>query len=201
MPGLPTLQNAWANSGFVAGINAGTGGGSGTVAAAVSWAPKSGRFQVSGGAGARDADENGRGAAYGLRGALPVFSFAGGAFGVAGFIGIGGASEPDAVLGFSEGGTLTHVPIGLGVGYRRALSFVRGFSVYATPFYSYNRLSVGDYTDTKNLFRVGLGLDVGLTKAIGVTVGSEFGSSADEGGPGPDGAMFGVGASYAFGRR
>lgn len=201
MPGLPTLQNAWANPGFTAGINGGTGGGSQTVGGAVAWAPSSGRFLISAGGGGRKSDLGGRGGAYGVRAAMPVASFAGGALGVAGFLGVGGAREPDAEIGFQDGGTLTQVPIGVGIGYRRAFSFIRGASVYATPFYSYNRLTVGDNTITRSLFRVGLGIDVGITNTIGVTAGAELGSNGDEGGPGPSGAVFGVGASYALGRR
>lgn len=201
MPGVPTLQNAWANPGFTAGVNAGTGGGSQTVAAAVAWAPSSGRFLLSGGAGARNADDGGRGGAYGIRAAMPVWSLAGGAIGIAGFVGIGGAREPEAEIGFDRGGTLTQVPVGVGIGYRRAFNFIRGASVYVTPFYSYNRLTVEETTISRSLFRGSVGLDVGITNSIGVTAGAEFGASAEEGAPGPRGSVFGVGASYAFGRR
>ncbi|HET9424280.1 MAG TPA: hypothetical protein VFO55_02825, partial [Gemmatimonadaceae bacterium] len=81
LPGVPTLQNAWANPGFTFAVNAGTGGGSQALAGAAAWAPRSGRFQLSAGVGARKSDEGGQGTAYGFRAAMPVFSFAGGALG------------------------------------------------------------------------------------------------------------------------
>jgi len=198
MPGVPTLQNAWANRGLAAGLNAGTGGSSQVIAAVASWAPQNGRFEISGGAGFHDRDDGGSGGAYGLRGAFPIYSFARGSLGIAGFLGIGGAWLPDAETLTHRGGTMTQVPVGVGVGYRRAFSFVRGASVYATPFYSYNRLTVADSTETENLFRIAFGLDVGITRNIGVTAGVEFGGSSDESEPGPTGSVFGIGASYAF---
>lgn len=201
MPGVPTLQNAWANPGFTFAVNAGTGGGSRAIAGAAAWAPRSGRFQLSAGVGARKADEGGQGTAYGFRAAMPVFSFAGGALGVAGFAGVGGAFEPDATFGTDVGGTYTQVPVGLGIGYRKAFSFIRGVSLYGTPFYSYNRLTVGDSSTSAGLFRFSVGADVGITNRLGVTAGAEFGGSADAGDPGPTGAVYGVGVSFALGRR
>ena len=201
MPGVPTLQNAWANPGFTFAVNAGTGGGSQALAGAAAWAPRSGRFQLSAGVGARKSDEGGQGTAYGFRAAMPVFSFAGGALGVAGFAGVGGAFEPDATFGTDVGGTYTQVPVGVGLGYRKAFSFIRGVSIYGTPFYSYNRLTVGDSSASAGLFRVSVGADVGITNRIGVTAGAEFGGSADAGDPGPTGAVYGVGVSFALGRR
>lgn len=201
MPGVPTLQNAWANPGLTAGVNYGSGGGSSTIGGAVAWAPASGRFQLSAGAGARDAEIGGRGTAYGFRAAIPVFSFSGGALGVAAFAGVGGASEPDAATDVEQGGSVIQVPLGVGIGYRKAFSFIRGVSLYATPFYSYNRLSVGDSTVSVGLFRASAGVDVGVTNRIGVTAGAEFGGAADPVEPGPTGTVWGVGVSYAFGRR
>lgn len=201
MPGVPTLQNAWANPGLTAAVNYGTGGGSSTIGGAVAWAPRSGRFQLSAGVGSRDADVGGRGTAYGFRAAMPVFSFAGGALGVAGFAGVGGAWEPDAATATEQGGSIVQVPLGVGVGYRKAFSFIRGVSLYATPFYSYNRRTVGDSTVSVGVFRASAGMDVGVTNRIGVTAGAEFGGAADPDEPGPTGAVWGVGVSYAFGRR
>lgn len=201
MPGVPTLQNAWANPGFTLALNGGWGGGSQTIAGAAAWAPRSGRFQLSAGVGGRKADEGGRGTTYGVRAAMPVFSLAGGALGIAGFAGIGGAFEPDATFGTDVGGTYTQVPVGVGIGYRKALGFIRGVSLYGTPFYSYNRLTVGDSTTSAGLFRFSIGADVGITNRIGVTLGAEFGGSAGEEDPGPTGAVYGAGVSFALGRR
>lgn len=203
LPGAPVLQNAWANPGITAAANVGSGRGSRVAALAAAWAPGSGRFQVSGGIGMRDAEVGGRGVAIGARAAVPVVSFAGGALGVAGFAGIGSAREPDALvdpLG-DKGGTFTQVPIGAAVGYRRAFGFIRGLSVYGAPFYSYNRLVVGDSSVSSGAFRFSLGADVGITSRIGVSVGAEMGAAAKVGKPGPPGTVWGLGASYALGRR
>lgn len=203
MPGAPVLQNAWANPGITGAVNFATGGGSRVIAGAGAWAPGSGRFQLSAGLGTRNAEVGGSGLAFGARVAVPVFSFAGGAFGVAGFLGAGAAREPDALLDpqGEAGGTTTQVPIGAAVGYRRALGFIRGVSVYGAPFYTYNRLTVGDSSVSASAFRFSFGADVGVTNRIGVTVGAEMGGSAKTGMPGPTGTIWGLGASYALGRR
>lgn len=203
LPGAPVLQNAWANPGITVAANAATGGGARLFAGAAAWAPGSGRFQLSAGVGFRDAEAGGQGAAYGARVAIPVFNFAGGALGLAGFVGVGAAREPDAALAGepSVGGTVTHVPVGAAIGFRRAFSFIRGVSVYAAPFYAYHRLSVGDSTSSGGSFRTSVGVDVGLTNRLGVTVGAEFGAGAEPGEPGPTGTVFGLGASLALGRR
>ncbi|MBA3890703.1 MAG: hypothetical protein H0X64_09235 [Gemmatimonadaceae bacterium] len=201
MPGVPTLQNAWANPGITAAVNAGMGGGSRAFAAAAAWAPRSGRFQLSAGGGLRQADDVGNGPAFGARLALPIWSFAGGAFGVAGFVGVGAAREPDREVLNERGGIAAQVPIGAAIGYRRAFSFIRGASVYGAPFYALNRVSVGDSSWSKGSFRFSVGTDVGITNRIGVTAGAEFGSSAAAGEPGPTGAVYGVGVSMALGRR
>src|SRR6185503_16378935 len=71
MPGAPVLQNAWATPGVVAALNV-TGGSDGSLyAAAGSWTPGSGRFQVSGGFGFQTRTGNGSGGAYGVRVAMP----------------------------------------------------------------------------------------------------------------------------------
>lgn len=201
MPGIPTLQNAWANPGITAAVNGGSGGGSRAGALAGAWAPRSGRFQLSAGLGLRDADAGGRGGAFGARVAVPVWSFGGGAFGVAGFVGAGAAREPDAAIAGARGGTLAHVPIGAAVGYRRAFSFIRGVSVYGAPFYSYHRVTVGDSSSSAGSFRFSVGADVGVTNRIGVTAGAEFGGSPGPLEPGPTGAVYGIGVSMALGRR
>lgn len=203
LPGIPVLQNAWANPGITVAANGGTGKGERALAAAASWAPRSGRFQVSAGIGMRDADIGGRGGTFGARAAVPVWSFAGGAVGIAGFVGIGAAQEPDAriVATGDPGGTVSHVPIGAAIGYRRAFSFIRGVSVYGAPFYSYHRLVVGDSSVSRGMLRFSVGADVGITDRIGVTGGAELGGKADPGDPGPTGAVYGVGVSLALGRR
>src|SRR3954447_24923507 len=50
MPGAPVLQNSWASPGIVVALDFASGMGS-LYGGAVGWAPSSGRFQLSAGAG------------------------------------------------------------------------------------------------------------------------------------------------------
>jgi hypothetical protein len=198
LPGLPVLQNAFVGPGFAAAVNGGSGSGGSAYAAALGWSPRSARFQVSVGVGAHVASGE-TGGAFGARAGVPVFSRMNGALGVAAFAGVGGAQGP-RVQGARVG--LGYAPIGAVVGYRRAIGATRGFSVYAAPFFAYFRNDYGDSTASKSLFRVSVGGDFALTRAIGLTAGLELGGTGEgEGRPGPSGAVWGAGVSYAFGRR
>jgi len=197
LPGLPVLQNAFVGPGFAAAVNAGGGSGATAYAAALGWAPRSARFQVSLGAGTL-VSSGSTGAAFGLRVAMPVFSMMNGNRGVAGFAGVGGGQGPREQRGRAG---LGQAPVGAAVGYRRAIGATRGFSVYAAPFFGYFRNDFGDAgTESAGLFRVSVGGDFALTRSIGLTAGLETGASRDDG-PGPSGVLWGVGVSYAFGRR
>src|SRR3954469_1839723 len=89
MPGAPILQNVWATPGIVGAVNI-SGGSDGSVyAAAASWTPGSGRFELSGGAGFATHTGAGSGPAYGARVALPLGG-ASSSFGFGAFAGIGG---------------------------------------------------------------------------------------------------------------
>jgi hypothetical protein len=122
-----------------------------------------------------------------------------GNLGVAAFGGIGGARGP-TIDGARVG--LGYAPVGAVVGYRRALGAMRGFSVYAAPFFGFFRSDRGDAgSESTGLFRVSVGADFAVTRAIGVTAGLEAGASGRDEGPGPSGAVWGVGVSYTFGRR
>ena len=217
MPGVAVLQNAWVNPGITGAVNAGWGGGGSAYGVAGAWSPRSGRFQLSAGAGIRSVTDAGSGPTGGVRLAVPFWSSGGGALGVAGFAGVGsGRAKGDTTV---AGGSVTtlHLPIGAAIGYRRML-MGRGVSAYATPFYAIWRRTIpevpvtgGDpgspaVKRTAGLFRVGLGLDVGLTRRLGVTGGVELGASGrdstptDDGRPGPTGAVMSIAASWAFGR-
>jgi hypothetical protein len=198
LPGLPVLQNSFVGPGFAAAVNVGGGSGGSVYAAALGWAPGSARLQVSIGAGALVADGE-TGGAFGARVAMPIFSLMDGSLGIAAFGGIGGAMGP-RVQGARVG--LGHAPVGAAVGYRRALGATRGFSVYAAPFFAYHRSDFGNDTRSAGFFRISLGGDFAITRALGVTAGVELGgtqSGAND--PGPEGAIWGAGVSYAFGRR
>lgn len=198
LPGLPVLQNAFVGPGFAAAVNAGGGSGATAYALALGWAPRSARFQVSVGGGAY-ASGGETGGAFGLRVAMPVFSMMNGDLGVAAFGGLGGAQGPRTENGRAG---LGQAPLGAAIGYRRRLGATRGFSVYAAPYFGYFRTDFGNAgSESAGLFRVSVGADLALTRALGVTAGVEAGATGGDARPGPSGALWGVGVSYAFGRR
>src|SRR5512133_667041 len=192
MPGAPVLQNAWAAPGIVAAIDV-SGGSDGSVyAAAASWTPASARFQLSGGLGIRSRTGSGSKGVYGVRAAVP-FSGAASAFGFGAFAGVGGGSS--STVAADSAATTTIIPVGLALGWRHAIG-ARGFSVYATPSYLF--LSGG--SSNGGLVRTALGVDVGVSKTLGVTVGVEFGQNRLSAKGAPTGTSYGLGVSDAVGR-
>jgi hypothetical protein len=197
MPGAPVLQNAWATPGIVAALDVAGGSDGSVYAAAASWTPGSGRFQLSGGGGVRSVTGGGTGGVYGIRAAIPLGG-ASSSFGFGAFAGIGGGSATKSKTVFVDSVASTaEIPIGAAVGWRHAIGASHGLSVYATPSYVF--FTGGKKTD--GLVRVGLGADFGITKAIGATVGVDFGGKRPRGFGGPSGSLFGVGVSYALGHR
>lgn len=195
MPGVPVLQNAFSNPGLTAGANIGTGDVGSAYAAAVAWAPGTGRFQVSGGIGvltfkATDAKSS---PTYGVRGAyaLPWPRGGTGSFGTAAFVGFGGATNDDA--------SVSTIPVGVSVAYRRAIGETRAFSVYGVPFFQWSsfRPDVGD-EDSRGQFRGSIGGDITIIPRLGATVGYEFGGTTAAGEAGTSGGVFGAGVSWAF---
>lgn len=218
MPGIAVLQNAWTNPGLTAAVNTGFGGGGSAYAGAAAWSPRSGRFQLSLGAGIRTTGESGSGPTAGARVAVPFWTTAGGGLGVAGFAGVGSGRVKGDTTALGDAVTAFQVPVGVAVGYRRMLGS-RGISAHVAPFYALWRRNIpevpatgGDpgspaVRRTAGLFRVGVGVDVGITRRIGVTGGVELGANGreatatDAGRPGPTGAVASIAASWAFGRR
>lgn len=197
MPGAPILQNAWASPGIVSALNF-IGGSNGSIyGAAVSWAAASARLQLSGGIGIRSRTGSGSGtnSVYGVRVAVP-FGGQSAAFGFGAFAGVGAGASVRASPADSLASTTTF-PIGVALGWRRALGATRGISVYATPSYIF---FTRDSSRT-GLVRASLAVDVGLTKAIGITAGTEFGQNRPRTAGGPSGTLYGLGLSYALGRR
>jgi hypothetical protein len=206
IPGAPVLQNAWATPGFVGALNVAGSSGQSVFAGAAGWSPGSGRFQVSGGVGYQNrTDFDGR-AVYGARVAVP-FGGASSAFGFAAFAGVGGGPTGkrqvviDTVTNekITVDDTLsstTQVPLGASIGYRRAFGS-HGLSVYATP--AWVIYSGGGKTD--GLFRAAVGVDFAITRSLGATAGIDFGGNRSKDVGGPSSAQYGVGLSYAFGRR
>jgi len=195
MPGQPVIQNAFSNPGITVGLNFGraTEEDASGFAGAAAWAPASGKFLVSGGAGMVKAGEADGVFAWGARAMLPIALLKlGDSFGVAAFAGVGGASE--------NGANRLNATPGATIGYRRAIGSSRGVSVYAAPFYSWSRIDAGDVAASGGSFRVSFGVDITVVRSIGLTVGYETGGQVDEGDAGPLGDVFGVGLSYALRR-
>ena len=182
---LPVLQNAFVGPGITVAGNVGGGGSAGTTyGAAGAWAPATARFQLSAGLGLHAPETGKRGAAYGLRAAVPITRLMGGSLGLAGFAGAGTWTTSET--------TVSSVPIGGAVGYRLSLGG-RGVSVYGAPYYSFTRTTAdGEESVSANRVRASAGLDVSLTSSIGVTVGFDGGSG---------GSLLGLGVSWAMGRR
>jgi hypothetical protein len=193
MPGVPVLQNAFANAGLTIAVNYGRSDDLQAYAGAVAWAPASARFQVTGGFGAVEPDVGDRFNAWGARASVPITqAMMGGKLGIGAFAGVGGASQGDA--------SLLHVPAGASMAFRTRLGERRGISFYAAPFYSWTRASIGDVSENNGLVRASFGVDLAVVPSLGVTVGYELGQKAGADEPGPTGGTFGVGISYALRR-
>ncbi|MEO6209702.1 MAG: hypothetical protein ABIQ10_06200 [Gemmatimonadaceae bacterium] len=192
MLGAPVLQNAFTNPGFTLGLDFGTSSDFSSYGGAVAWAPSNGILQLAGGVGYLD-PKNGSGTAtYGARLMVPVLNRTS-AFGVAPFVGMGGANF--------DGVNVWQIPLGISAGYRRAIGENgRGISAYVSPFYTWNRVRENGSTDGHGLFRVSVGVDAAVLPQIGVTVGYEVGKNAGEGEIGATGGIFGIGVSYALHR-
>ncbi len=220
MPGAPVLQNVWSTPGVVGAFNVGGGGGTTVYAAALSWTPAMGRVQVIGGTGLATGIGSGSRGAYGIRVAAPL----GGTSSTVGFAvfgGVGGGParttttavsctvfQPgcavitptratSAIFVFDSTTNTTIIPVGASIGWRRAVNGSHGISVYASPTYVF--CSGG--TSSGSLFRVGLGIDGGLSSSLGLTGGLEFGGTRPRAIGGPSGVVYGAGISYAFGKR
>jgi hypothetical protein len=193
MPGMPTLQNAFANPGITAGVDAAGLGGAQSYAAAVAWAPGSARFQLSGGVGMQRRTGASTRTVYGARINVPVMGAAS-SFGVSIFAGYGaltGGAATDSSL------TKALVPVGATASYRLAIGGNRGVSIYGSPVFE--SVTRGGGASRVSVFRGAVGLDLGITSAIGLTLGTEFGGKQPEGSGKPSGTAFGAAISYAIG--
>jgi hypothetical protein len=193
MPGTPTLQNAFANPGITAALDVSGLGGASSYAAAAAWAPGSARFQFSAGVGIQTRTGSSSHTVYGARLNFPIVG-ATSSFGVSGFAGYGGISgAADSTT------TKSLIPIGVTGSYRLAVGSSHGVSIYGSPMY----VLVGRGGGAKNagIFRGAIGLDIGITRAIGATLGVELGKSETAGSGRPSGTAFGAAVSYALGAR
>jgi hypothetical protein len=201
MPGSPVLQNAWATPGIVGAVNIAGGSDATVYAAAGAWTPVSGRFQLSGGLGYQTRTGGTSGGVYGVRVAMP-FGGASSTFGFAGFAGAGGGGSAKQVdlpgaAALDSTPSTGQFPVGAAIGWRRAVGSNHGVSVYATPSYVF--FTGG--SKTGGLIRAAVAADVGITSSLGATGGVEFGQTRPRGFGGPSGTSYGLGVSYAFGRR
>lgn len=203
MPGAPVLQNAWATPGMVGAVDIAGGSGGSVYAAAISWTPNAGRFELSGGGGYWRTGTRSSGV-YGVRAAVPLGG-ASAAIGFAAFAGIGGGGAshqtitvPDRGVVSDSSASTMEVPVGAAIGWRHAIGASHGLSVFATPAFVFRS---GGNGGNKGIIRVGIGADFGITNALGVTVGGDLGQTRPRGFGGPSGALFGLGVSYAFGSR
>ena len=94
LPGVPVLQNAFANPGFTIAVNYGRSDSVQAYAGAVSWAPASARFQLTAGFGSIDPKGADRSQGWGARASVPITqTMMGGKLGIGAFAGVGGASD------------------------------------------------------------------------------------------------------------
>jgi hypothetical protein len=193
MPGTPTLQNAFANPGMTAAVDVAGLGGASSYAAAAAWAPGSARFQFSAGVGIQTRTGSSSRTIYGARLNFPIVG-ATSSLGVSAFAGYGGVS------GAADSATTKSlVPIGATASYRLAMGTSHGVSIYGSPMYEL--VGRGGGAKSVGIFRGALGLDIGITRAIGATLGVELGKSETAGSGRPSGTAFAAAVSYALGAR
>lgn len=208
MAGLPTLQNAFTSPGLAAAVNYGSSDAFRVVGLAGAWTSSSNRFQLTGGLAILSPDGEGdRATGVATRATVPIrtrFTGRESSFGAALFAGIGGA--------WRSGGGLLEVPVGGTASYRRRVGEARALSVYIAPYFQWTRLTgagLGDSTlspvdadtdrrDDSDLIRASIGLDFLATSRLSVSLGYDFGASADVGRPGPTGGIFGAGLGVSF---
>jgi len=192
MPGSPILQNAFANPGITAAVDIASLGGASSYAAAAAWSPASARFQLSGGIGLQTRTSSPTRTTYGARVNVPVIG-ATSSFGASVFAGYGGLSGG----GLDSSTTKSLIPLGATLSYRLAVDGGHGVSIYGSPMYE--AVTRGGGGGSASVFRGAVGLDLGITSAIGATLGIEFGQKADPVSGKPSGTAFGAALSYVIG--
>ena len=195
MPGSPTLQNAFVNPGITAAVDASGLGGATTYAVAAAWAPGSARFQLSGGVGAQLRTGASTRTAYGARLNMPVMGAAS-SFGVSVFAGFGAISGGGAM---DSTVAKALIPVGATASYRRVIGSNHGVSIYGSPVFE--SVTRGGAGARASVFRGAIGLDLGITSAIGLTLGAEFGGKQPVESGKPSGTAFGAALSYTLGAK
>ena len=195
VPGAPVLQNAFSNPGLIVTANFGSGSGQSYYGAAAAWGMgTSGTLSISGAAGAQHGNGATRGA-YGARVAARLWSTKGGALGVGGFAGFGGAPRTRTGTIVTNPAVMM-IPAGLSVGYRRAMGTKRGMSAYLSPFYRWVRADSGAVVSS-GAMRISGGLDFSFSPSLGVTVGGDLGGAGGSSGGGKK-SSGSLGAAISF---
>ena len=191
MPGQPVLQNAFTNPGWAFGVNYGDSDDALGYGGAIGWGSASGKLGLSAGGGLWDPAAGENVFAWGARALWSPLRFREQQMAAALFAGIGGARQDEL--------DLIEAPIGIAVGLRTPIGETRGISFYAAPFLRLSRADRGGGEGETNwLFRGSVGVDVAALPRLGVTLGYEFGATADIGEPGPRGGILGLGVSYVL---
>lgn len=199
VPGVPVLQNAFSNPGLAFAANFGSGSGQSYYGAAAAWGMGSeGKLSLSAAAGAQSGNGATRGA-YGARASSRIWSSGGGALGVGGFVGVGGAPST-SVDGVVTNPAVTMIPIGLSVGYRRGLGSTRGISAYVSPFYRWLKSDSGTVSSS-GAVRVSGGLDFSFSPSLGLTVGGDLGGAGNSTGTRRSSGAIGAAISFVPGGR
>jgi hypothetical protein len=191
MPGQPVLQNAFANPGWAFGVNYGDSDEALGYGGAVAWGNATAKLAFSVGGGIWDAAVGENVFAWGTRALWSPLRFKQDRIAAGVFAGIGGARQDEL--------DLIEAPVGVAGAIRMAIGETRGVSFYAAPFLRLARADLGGGAGETNwLFRGSVGVDVAALPRLGVTLGYEFGATADAGEPGPAGGILGLGVSYVL---
>ena len=175
VPGAPALQSAFSSPGLVVAGNFGSSTGQTFYGGAAGYGlGANGRIFLSAAAGAQRANEATRGA-YGARAAMSVWTSRGGALGASAFAGVGGAMRTKAPDGTTTNPQLVSLPLGVSVGYRRAMGQTRGISAYVSPMYKWTRAEADGIRAASGAMGVAIAGDVALSRSFGLTIGTELG--------------------------
>lgn len=218
LPGIPSAPSAFVRPGIAVAANAGvervdggatSGGGTSSrtgFGAAAGFAPRSGRWQVAGGAGVQRWGDGYDGAATTFGGRLTVPVLHRPRFGLAAVAGAGfaraklaappaGAPQPDDSAEVS----VRQIPIGAALGMRGAFG-TRAWAVSVAPQFVWYASSVGGQDlDGSARARIGGVAEVAVTPRVGLSLAYEDGARAGASTAGPRGGTLGVAVAFAFG--
>jgi hypothetical protein len=207
--GLPVVQTPFTGRPFAVAVDGGSAGDGvrvGGLAIAARRPGPRGRLTAVLGVGRAGGFEGAR-TTYGGRIAYALRFGQTGAIAAAPFAGFGRMSGGDSTRVVRGGdprlaGAVSIVPVGVGLGYQLALAG-RAVAVHVTPQAQWwRRGEAAGAPSTSTWFgRAGAGVDVGITRQIGVSVAYEAGGSTSDRTAGPRSSVVGLALSYAPGGR